>query len=306
VAEKHGSEYHPARVMVGGTAPRSSFVVNVAINERGRNRLTGDFQLLRKLGSQLPRIFVPAAYFAGDVSIHQNSDDRVDLSMFVGEWLEGFHEFHLSVDEANRSLATVVWDTDLGYGALPIAECESLYKQAAFILTYYYDPNRFREVFPWHHAAGDFVVSRLNGGVRVKLITVRQYAPRLIVEHDTPENRLQALMLFIANLTVRMRLDRLNGVGEIAWADDHCVTATIQGALDGLMAKSQDEMCDPALVAAFLASANSMSPEDVTRLFAEVVESNDKDAPDMPVIRRHLADHILLVYRNFQSLSLHA
>jgi hypothetical protein len=188
---------------------------------------------------------------------------------------------------------------------LPTAECESLYKQAAFILTYYYDPNRFREVFPWHHAAGDFVVSRLNGGLRVKLITVRQYAPRLIVEQDTPENRLQALMLFIANLTVRMRLDRLDGVGEIAWADDHCVNATILGTLDGLMAKIHDEMCDPKLVEAFLAVATRMSPEDVARLLAEVVECYDKDAPDMPVIRSHLADHVLLVYRKFQSLSLH-
>ncbi len=303
VAEKHGSEYHPARVMAEGTDWTASFVVNVAINDRGKNRLTKDFQLLRELGSRFPRTFVPAAYFTGDVSVPGDDDSPVDLSMFVGEWLEGFYEFHLSRNEANGSLATVVWDTDLGYEILPIGESESLYKQAAFILTYYYDPNRFREVFPWHHAAGDFVVSRLNGGLRVKLITARQYAPRLIIEQAPLENRLQALMLFIANLTVRMRLDRLDGVGEIAWANDHCVNATILGTLDGLKAKIHDEMCEPGLLDAFLAAAPRMSPDDVTRLMMEVVECYDEDAPDMPVIRRHLADHTLVVYRNFQNLS---
>ncbi len=305
VAEKHGSEYHPARVFVGGATSRASFVVNVAVNEKGRGRLMGDFQLLRELGSQFPRTFVPAAYFAGEVSVHREGDSPVDLSMFVGEWLDGFHEFHLSFDEANKSLATVVWDTDLGYRVLPIPECESLYRQAAFILTYYYDPNRFREIFPWHHAAGDFVVSQLNGGLRVKLITVRQYATRPIGAHDSPENRLRALMLFVANLTVRMRLDRLDGVGGMAWANDHCVNATVLGTLDGLVAKIQDEMCDSALLDAFLAAAARMSPEDVAHLIAEIVECDDQAAPDMPVIRTNLADHILLVYRCLQNLSLH-
>ncbi|MFH1112317.1 MAG: hypothetical protein V1792_00210 [Pseudomonadota bacterium] len=303
VAEKHGSEYHPARVVARGTDRTASFVVNTAVNDRGRDRLTKDFHLLRELGSRFPRTFVPAVYFTGDVSVPGDGDSPAELSMFLGEWLEGFHEFHLSHNEANGCLDTVVWDTDQGYGILPVDQSESLHNQAAFILAYYYDPDGFREIFPWHHAAGDFVVSRLNGGLRVKLITARQYAPRLIMEQASPENRLQALMLFIANLTIRMRLDRLDGVGEIAWAGDHSVGATILGALDGIRAKIQDDMCDPALLEAFLAAASRMSAEDVTRLVMEVVGCCDEDAPDMPVIRLHLADHILLVYRNFQNLS---
>ncbi|MDQ7783469.1 MAG: hypothetical protein RDU20_11345 [Desulfomonilaceae bacterium] len=305
VAEKHGSEYHPARIAVEGESWRASYVVNLAINDRGRDRLTRDFQLLREFGLHFPRTFVPAAYFADEVSVFRDNASPVNCSLFVGEWFDGFHEFHLSRDENTGSLGTVVWDTDRGYEILTLEESESVFRQAAFILTYYYDPESFREIFPWHHAAGDFVVSRLNGEPRVKLITVRQYAPRLIDVQRSRESRLKALMLFIANLTVRMRLDRLDGVGETAWAGDHCVDAVVRGAFDGLTAKVHDNMCEPALVDSFLIAATRMSLEDAAGLFAEVMEGYDEDAPDMPVIQRHLADHILLVYRCFRNLSRH-
>ncbi len=78
------------------------------------------------------------------------------------------------------------------------------------------------------------MASRENGQMACKLITVRQYAPRLEFHKRSPENQVTAMLLFFANLTIRMRLDRLDGVGETVWARDHSVEATIKGVVDGL------------------------------------------------------------------------
>ena len=49
ISEKHGSDYHPARVRVHADGSVSSFVVNVALTDRGKSRLTQDFRLLQYL-----------------------------------------------------------------------------------------------------------------------------------------------------------------------------------------------------------------------------------------------------------------
>lgn len=303
VAEKHGSDYHPARIVVSGEDTIKSFVVNVAVNDRGKSRLLQDFRTMRQLRSQHPRPLVPDVYFSGNVTTQDPDGVHEDISMFLGEWLDGFYEFHLSLDETNGSTSIVLWDVDDGYSVLSHAESDEIFREVAFILTYYYDTETFEEVFPWHHAAGDFVVSRSQGGVRVKLVTVRQYAPRLTFEEDSPENRLESLILFIVNLTVRIRLDRLDGVGEIVWAGGNCVAATMNGVLNALRAKTREEKCDSALIDGLMGIAGQMSPEEVAAMCMEVVESYDESAPDLPVIREHLADHILQVYRAFQGLS---
>ena len=49
---------------------------------------------------------------------------------------------------------------------------------------------------------------------------------------------LDALLVFFLNLTIRMRLDRQDGIGEIVWADDIAIKGTLQGFLEGLALKS--------------------------------------------------------------------
>ncbi len=149
---------------------------------------------------------------------------------------------------------TILWDTDHGYAFLSDHEAAQIYYKASFILTTFYDPETFEEIFPWHHASGDFVASRENGQMACKLITVRQYAPRLEFYECSPENQVTALLLFLANLTIRMRLDRLDGVGDIVWAGDHSVEATIRGFVDALGRKVEDQTCNQELAIRFLKS----------------------------------------------------
>ncbi len=99
-----------------------------------------------------------------------------------------------------------------------------------------------------------------------------------------------------------MRLDRLDGVGEVAWAEDRAVETTIRGFLAGMKAKVAAGMCDNLLSIQFLEAVKRIQLPELAEIFQTVAESYDKDAPDLPVIMEHLVDHVLQVYRHFQEL----
>jgi hypothetical protein len=111
-----------------------------------------------------------------------------------------------------------------------------LYRNAAMILSACYDPITASQIFPWHHAAGDFVVRVEGEGASVRLITVRDYIP-MTGTADEPDNEreiLEALVVFFIHLSIRMRLDRLDGVKEVVWAPDGCLDPMIDGFFQGL------------------------------------------------------------------------
>jgi hypothetical protein len=300
VAEKHGSDYHPARIRVNADGCIVCLVANVAVTQRGKERLDNDYHLLSRFRLQFQNRFVPRTYFHAQQTVFDIAGKETDLVMFLGEWLEGHHEFHLSRNPDRDTLETVIWDLDRGYRFLSEAQSREIYRRAAFILTYYYDVETFCEVFPWHHASGDFVVRPVEDSLEVKLITVRQYEPRTLFDENAPENLLSALLIFFANLTVRMRLDRFDGVGDVAWAGDDCVGATIQGFMDGMKEKVSQGYCSQQVSEDMLRKWEAMSPVEWAELFQFVVESYNQSAPDMPVIMENLVDHVFLVYSYIQ------
>jgi hypothetical protein len=295
IAEKHGSDYHPARVSVRSGEAGCSFVVNVALSERGKQRLVEDFANLRKLDEIFQPGFIPEAYFRDEQAVLNCDGEGVVSVMFMGEWLEGFHEFHLTPSD-NESSQIILWDSYSGYVRLSAKQAHDIYRQAAFILTWYYNPETCQEIFPWHHASGDFV-ARIDGNtVEVKLITVRQYASRAASRDLSRVDRLNHLFLFFANLTVRMRLDRFDGIGDMAWAGSGNVNACIEGFLDALTQKITQNLCDRQLIGEFLGEARRISPGDLANIFQIVLESYNEDAPDFPLIKNNFQDHILQTY----------
>jgi hypothetical protein len=84
------------------------------------------------------------------------------LPMFMGDWLDGFHEFHLTRRTDNDKLAMVIWDGAEDRCLLSTKQERTMYRKAAMILTACYDPVSSCQIFPWHHAAGDFVI-RVDG-----------------------------------------------------------------------------------------------------------------------------------------------
>ena len=97
--------------------------------------------------------------------------------MFLGEWFEGYNEFHISLDPADEKHKIIVWDHEHGNYFLSTDQTKALYRQAAKILTCYYNVETFEQISSWHHAAGDFVLKCQNDEIDLKLITVRQYRP---------------------------------------------------------------------------------------------------------------------------------
>ena len=64
-AEKHGSDYHPARIEVLCGGKRATFVMNVAVTARGKARLGHEFDVLQKLNGKYGYPFLPRPYLRG-------------------------------------------------------------------------------------------------------------------------------------------------------------------------------------------------------------------------------------------------
>lgn len=300
VSEKHGSDYHPSRVLVHTPAGSRSFVLNVALTERGENRLEREFHLLQRLGGQCAAARIPRVYILDKVRLPVG--EREGASMFLGEWFEGYHEFHISVDPETDRSRVVLWDTDHGPQWLSSEEEVEVFRQASSILTEFYNVRTMEEIFPWHHAAGDFVVRRTSDGIDVRLITVRQYAARIGFHGGAGAEPVLALALFLANLTVRMRLDRLDGVGDIAWAGETSVHGALSGFLDALRAKAAQSGEDRGVIDEFVGFVGGVPLEGLAELFGMVLEAYDPASPDWVVVKEHLPDHVFQVYQGLERL----
>lgn len=297
IGEKHGSDYHPARIEIVFPDSTRSFVMNVALTPRGLSRIAQEFSVLHSFAARPGPRYVPKVYFLAEENAHPPS------TMFLGEWFDGYHEFHLTEGMQERSYDMVLWDGPHGGTRLSLESVGEIFRQAAFILTWYYDPMTCKEVYPWHHAAGDFV-ARVDGReVSVKLIAARQHGPRVVYPRDVTVEPAEAALVFFANLTVRNRLDRLDGVGEVVFAGEDWVRATVHGFFDALRAKAVGGWWPADFPERFVRVAAGLSPADWADLFRAVVDSCDPDAPDVPVIMEQLADHVFQVYKLAQALT---
>ena len=281
-AEKHGSDYHPARIEVRLDDVCASFVMNVAVTSRGKARLSHEFEVVQHLNTKYDFPFLPRTYFQGEAFLPS-------MLMFLADWFQGYHEFHLSMDE-DGSRKLVLWDNEKNHRYLSRPQVRRVYSQAARILTLYYDVETFEQIFPWHHAAGDFIVKTQKKSLDVRLVTARQYAPML--ERSEAVSAHEALLFFLLNLSVRMRLDRLDGVGAVAWADNECLDATLEGFVEGLRIKQGKGSINERFVNEFLQYLQSLAKEDLSHRFHTLIDACDQAAPDIPVIRCHLESHI--------------
>jgi len=324
---KHGELYHPARVETSLRGLNLKFVLNVAISDSGKGYINKEYNALKRLNSDFAFSFVPHVYGIGKACAKGREHEII---MFLGEWFDGYNEFHISYDNAEKQNKIEVWDPDQGHYFLSSDNTMELYRQAAMILTCYYNIETFEQIFPWHHAAGDFVIrlqnnqaepqklayspqlaaglasesenSKLPYGrceeLQLKLITVRQYAPMFAKkEGDKDTGRdvemiLEALLVFLLNLSIRMRLDRLNGVGDIVWSDDIAVQGTLKGFFQGLQRKDSTGLFSDSFGAYFHDYLlSSCTEKDFYDLSLGIVDSYNPLAPEIPVIRQNIKKH---------------
>lgn len=291
--EKHGAFYHPARIEVIGTDFKESFVLNVAVSPAGNAAIQGEFALLEELNRFLPDGYLPQVYGFGE----GGGPGARRWLLFLGEWFTDFSEFHLTRHPADGGLGILVWDARNGVFFLSQAQTRRLYRQVALILTAYFDLSSSRHIFPWHHAAGDFVVQCHNGGVALRLITARQFSPIVSRPQVAAESLAEVLFFFLARLSIQTRLDRLEGVGNLAWSDDLAVGETLKGVLMGLKKKH------PLLPSRFLDYLGAFSREEIGDFFKAVLETVDHRTPEFSLVSKHLEDHSRLIFDELQRLA---
>ncbi len=290
---KHGQFYHPSRVEVRAMERVFTFVVNAALSFSGKSCIEREFNLLNRLSLTPSGAYLPKVYGYAEVILPK----KRELKLFLGEWFDDFHEFHVSLDPKDQQYKIRVWRSHTVPVFLTSEETLELYRQIAVILTGCYDPESFEQVFPWHHAAGDFIVNCSSDSLRIKLITVRQYGALLEIPDKDEITLLEAMLFFLVNLSIRTRLDRLDGVSEVVWAGLPAVEGTVRGFMDGLTAKV------PRWDLRFKEFFASVSLLELREICEAVADSYHPLAPELPVVRNHLAAHAVEVFASLTAFT---
>lgn len=226
---KHGAFYHPAKVIVHACDQRFSLALNMAVSSKGQKIIAQEIQSLSRLNTELKTPFWPPVLGFGQ---GEDLNGRL-LPMFLAPWLEGYCEFHLTGENPEQR-RVIVWDPDKDHFFLTPDQIDECLFQAACILTYAYNPMTFEAIGDWHHAAGDFVIAATDNKIDLRLITVRNYAP--IIDNPEPDVELilDALLVFLVQISLKLRLDRLDGTGRMACHPDTVVHAICRGFFRGL------------------------------------------------------------------------
>ena len=296
--EKHGAFYHPSRVVVSFNGRRFSRVLNVAVSRIGKAYLRNDVENLARLNRQFPYHFLPDVYDCGSVFI----DPSREVTLFLGEWFDGYSEFHASQGRDRQRIEMKVWDPRLGAYTLSRSQAAGVFEKAAEILTAYYNIETYEQIFSWHHAAGDFIVNFAEDDVRAKLVTVRSYEPIIKAHHTDPELAVHALLIFLLNMSIRMRMDRMDGTGDLVWVEDDAVNGTLRGFFKGLKLKERHGLLPAGVAGSFKKYLLQITKAETEDYFDSIVNRLLPEDPELPIIKAHIGAHADTFYRKLAAL----
>lgn len=300
-SEKHGALYHIARVVIGVGDRSLTFAAIAAVSPGARAQLAREYDVLESLQRNFDFDYLPKVYYRGDI-VQQTGRGEVHLSFLLAQWFEEYHEWHLTPDEKSGTHRVCIWDQDSGHRLASRHETFEIFRQGSRILTLYYDPGTYSQIYPWHHAAGDFVVrSRGEDVLDMKLTTARGYAPVMAFPGAGQSDSFIALTYFFLNLTVKMRLDKSDGTGAVVWAQDPALEACTRGffqALACLEDQGRPLPCSPADVSQLFTSFDT---EEITGLYQPLLDFYREEEPEYyPVIQRHHQEHARELYQVIQ------
>lgn len=290
-SEKQGALYHVASVEAAAETAFGKFALLAALNEQSRQAMEREYATLTALISRYPSCGLPNVYSRGDRTI-ACGNQKATLSFLLGEWLEGYHEWHISRDEAGRE-HLCVWDQEEGYYAAGEAFSFELFRQAARTLTMLFDPETACQVCSWNHAAGDFVVRHHSGDLSVRLTTVRRYAPLLSFPGHHSKAKLANLLFFFLDLGLKMHLDRLDGVGEMIWMKKDILPAVVQGFFEALNTPNDGRSWNNHKTSEFLALLRSFSRQELFSAFEPLLKIyREGEEQEVLLIHEQLPAHV--------------
>ncbi|MDP2798268.1 MAG: hypothetical protein Q8O60_00020, partial [Deltaproteobacteria bacterium] len=299
--EKHGAMYHIDSIDVVTANDLNKFVVTAALSETGKLYLENDFHWLNYLNNKFAFPYLPRVYHKGGMKYRTPQGAHDTMLISLGEWLEGYHEFHLSLDSKDQGQKIIVWNSDNGYRYLSDRQSYNLYRMASKILTLYYDMDTFAQIALWHHAAGDFIVRIEGENIDLKLITVRRYEPMISLSTNEESDKFAALLHFFLHLSIRMRMDRLDGVGDVAWADNFCLNAVMEGFYEVLGTKEKMGCLASIDKKEFLSSLKRFTKDDWKDMAHATLQTCPQPEADLPIIMRNLDKHVEILHAVIQS-----
>ncbi len=291
--EKHGAFYHPLKIRIDLPDTQTCFfVLNGAVGNPGLSLIEKEVSLISKLNKSFPKQYLPLV-FGWDIL----KTPKGRIGFFLGEWFEGYKEFHVTAGNGQRQI--VIWESDGSCRYLPEKSLLPVYREAARILTYYYNIETFEQIYPWHHAAGDFIVREADGQFQVRLITLRGYS--VLTEFGANETEkknhiLPSLLVFFFNLSLRMRLDRLDGTGRAVMMGHEVIKAAVDGFLDALDEKSKAyEYGDLKLI--FISFFNGFSLDQMMSICITILSSGDIGPTESGLIKKNLESHCRILQK---------
>ncbi len=104
------------------------------------------------------------------------------------------------------------------------------------------------------------------------------------------------------NLSIKNRLDRIDGVGEIVWSDNIAVEGTLKGFLKGLAKISSNNLIHDTLAANFINYISCFSKTDLLELCNSIVNTYSPMALELSAIRQNLKNHVDIFYNSIKNL----
>jgi hypothetical protein len=289
--EKYGTLYHMASLEVWAAQKRIKLAVSVAFSPEAKAGLDFEFEVLKQLNDYYQLPYLPQVVYKDQVKIEKNGMTETLLLMF-SQWFEGYHEWHFS-DKNDRSKPILIWDLEKGYRSGSEFECQEIIRQAAYILTLYYDLQEGYQIHPWHHGAGDFVVKSDGKSVDVKLITARGYEKIFQREGKAQLDALNVLLYFLLDMTIRMRLDKSEGLGEPTWAGGEVVLPVLNGFFRALKIKELQGDHPAGKVEEIVTFMKSLDEKQLkTWFYLQLERYRFSEKEDYAVIKKHLDEHI--------------
>lgn len=237
--EKYGTLYQILSTEVVAEDSKWKYAVIAALSPEAKETLERECDLLGRLNSRYAYSLIPQIFFKGEVvSGHQDKTEMIDMAL--SNWFEDYHEWHFSGDKNNAETISI-WNMEKGYQSATTDVIQEIIRQASKILTLYYDPISNHQIYPWHHGAGDFVVKVDEEGVDVRLISVRGYDMTISPLKGRITDPLEPILFFFLNMTVRMRIDKSEGMGDSVWAGAIILPAVLSGFLEGLRQKGEED-----------------------------------------------------------------
>jgi hypothetical protein len=302
---KHGQFYHPAKVEVEASGRRYAWALNVAVSDAGLRIYRREYQCLKRLADEFPVAYAPRVFDAALVL----TGDKGPLGLFLAEWFDGFCEFHLGISPVNGQKRVSVWLDNGNCLELTQLQVQEVIRKASMILTYYFNPDTLEQIYPWHHGAGDFIVRIQNQAIQVRLSTVRDYAS--LFQPPKKDSRkaldevalLEALFVFWLNISMRIRLDRSDGVGELVIYDDGVLAPMANGFFQGLDLMREWRALPPVFAQAVKAYFLSRTPGEWEDLARATLSRYPSDGAEATLFESHLENHLTLLRQALQSVT---